>query len=581
MKYQIKNKNYNNEREEMVLYELLRDRGIQEPEKWLNPSELYEHSPLLLENMQKGIDILDSVIKTPEANILVVVDSDMDGYTSGAIIMNLLQRIVRNQDINYVLHPGKEHGIELKDIPENTDLIIVPDAGSSQKNEHLKLLNNGTKIIILDHHEIDNDFDYGNYNKDIAIISSQLNYPNEALSGAGVALKFAQYYLSSHGKNLPMTMYSLAACGIVADVMDIGNLENKQIITTGLKYLREHPFLYQLIKDARYNDDNPEPTIKDIGWVIGPNINAIIRLGTFEQKQIIFKALTSPSLLVQSSKRGEEGEETCAYLEAIRLCKNAKKRQTTAVNKSTNLILSQIDDNPHNSIVYIDENQELTFELSGLIANKILSENNKPVILLRKFTNGKDIDEYRGSVRGKPVEGLTNLKDALKDITGVEKAEGHAFAFGIGIDAQSINEFKFHLNSVLDKIDFNSDLYLVDLEAKYNNINKEILNIFARDDIWAHGVEKPLAVIQDVPTDKYEIMGADDQHIKIDCGAYDLLLFNAPSLAQDLLQNKKYNITAVGEFNIDKSYNIGRVQFVVKDYNLAPYTEKNVWDMIF
>ena len=378
-----------------------------------------------------------------------------------------------------------------------------------------------------------------------------------------------------------MTMYSLAACGIVADVMDIGNLENKQIITTGLKYLREHPFLYQLIKDARYNDDNPEPTIKDIGWVIGPNINAIIRLGTFEQKQIIFKALTSPSLLVQSSKRGEEGEETYAYLEAIRLCKNAKKRQTTAVNKSTNLILSQIDDNPHNSIVYIDENQELTFELSGLIANKLLSENNKPVILLRKFTNGKDIDEYRGSVRGKPVEGLTNLKDALKDITGVEKAEGHAFAFGIGIDAQSINEFKFHLNSVLDKIDFNSDLYLVDLEAKYNNINKEVLNIFARDDIWAHGVEKPLAVIQDVPTDKYEIMGADDQHIKIDCGAYDLLLFNAPSLAQDLLQNKKYNITAVGEFNIDKSYNIGRVQFVVKDYNLSPYTEKNVWDMIF
>ena len=159
---------------------------------------------------------------------MVVVDSDLDGYTSGAIILTLLNQLNRGQDINYVLHPGKEHGIDLRDIPDNTDLIIVPDAGSSQKEEHLKLLTNGTNIIILDHHEIDNDFEYGIFNSNIAIVSSQMNYPNPALSGAGVALKFAQAYSQTYGIPLSKKLYALAACGIVADVMDIGDLENKR-----------------------------------------------------------------------------------------------------------------------------------------------------------------------------------------------------------------------------------------------------------------------------------------------------------------------------------------------------------------
>jgi single-stranded-DNA-specific exonuclease len=231
----------------------------------LYPKEEYEYSPFRLENMKKAVDILHLVLKNPESSILVVVDSDLDGYTSGAIILTLLNQINRGQDIHYVLHPGKEHGIDLRDIPENTDLIIVPDAGSSQKEEHLKLLENGTKVIILDHHEIENDMDYGVYDDGIAIVSSQMNYPNPALSGAGVALKFVQAYSQTYGVPTSKKLYALAACGIVADVMDISALENKQIIDEGIKYIEEQPFLMELIKKAHYNMENPKPSIKDIG----------------------------------------------------------------------------------------------------------------------------------------------------------------------------------------------------------------------------------------------------------------------------------------------------------------------------
>ena len=45
-----------------------------------------------MKNMKKAVDILHTTLSNPDANILVVVDSDMDGYTSGAIILNMLNQ---------------------------------------------------------------------------------------------------------------------------------------------------------------------------------------------------------------------------------------------------------------------------------------------------------------------------------------------------------------------------------------------------------------------------------------------------------------------------------------------------------
>ena len=86
--------------------------------------------------------------------------------------------------------------------------------------------------------------------------------------------------------------------------------------------------------------------------------------------------------LVPSTKKGED-EEVPIYEEAVRLCKNAKKRQTTAVDKSIKIIEDNIEikDNDK-AIVYVDEDQELTFELSGLIANKLLSQDGVNYIVV-------------------------------------------------------------------------------------------------------------------------------------------------------------------------------------------------------
>lgn len=193
--------------------------------------------------------------------------------------------------------------------------------------------------------------------------------------------------------------------------------------------------------------------------------------------------MVNPTALTFSSKKGCEDEEVPMYDEAVRLCDNAKKRQTTAINKSIKMINGSLTEDDHHSIVYVDEDQDLSFELSGLIANKLLSQTNKPVILLRHYTDNKGTDQYRGSVRGKAAEGLTNLRDTIKGLSGVEMAEGHAFAFGIGINRESFPTFITHLNDVLDKIDFNVNLFMVDLVANYKEVNKDIAAIMAADNI--------------------------------------------------------------------------------------------------
>ena len=63
MRYQLRNKNYNDENVELALYNLLKDRGIEEPVKWLYPTEECEYSPFEISNIKKAIQILNKIIK--------------------------------------------------------------------------------------------------------------------------------------------------------------------------------------------------------------------------------------------------------------------------------------------------------------------------------------------------------------------------------------------------------------------------------------------------------------------------------------------------------------------------------------
>ena len=81
--------------------------------------------------------------------IFVQIDSDVDGYTSAAAIINYANMIApghAQQNILYRIHDGKEHGIILDTIPDDVKLVVIPDAGSSDYEQHQALREKGVRF---------------------------------------------------------------------------------------------------------------------------------------------------------------------------------------------------------------------------------------------------------------------------------------------------------------------------------------------------------------------------------------------------------------------------------------------------
>ena len=151
-----------------LLSQILLNRGFKNLEDITHYLMVDEHDlidPLLLDNMQEGVKLLVKHISL-NSNTLIVIDSDCDGYTSSAILLNYLNRIfpswIQNH-IYYFIHSGKQHGLEdtLEEFDwsaKNIKFIICPDSASNDYICHEILKNHNVDCLILDHHETDGGY---------------------------------------------------------------------------------------------------------------------------------------------------------------------------------------------------------------------------------------------------------------------------------------------------------------------------------------------------------------------------------------------------------------------------------------
>ena len=116
-------------------------------------------------------------------------------------------------------------------------MVIIPDAGSNQYDEHRQLVEKGKTVLVLDHHEA--PF----YSDNACVVNNQLcDYPNKTLSGAGIVYKFCCYLDTVLDINVAQDLVDLAALGIIADVMDLRNIETKRILDLGFANIK-NPFI--------------------------------------------------------------------------------------------------------------------------------------------------------------------------------------------------------------------------------------------------------------------------------------------------------------------------------------------------
>ena len=232
MKYKLINEDFRSDYGE----NLLKTRGIVNTELFMNPTEDCVQDPVDLENIKEGAELLLKVIED-KSKILLIVDSDADGFTSAAIIYQYIKKISPDTVIDYLLHKGKQHGLEdhnenILNSDEQYGLVILPDSSSNDIEYHDELKEISLPVLVLDHHLTDNPI-----STNAVVINNQLSpkYKNKELTGAGVVYQFCKYLDRILKVDYASEYIDLAALGIISDMGSMANLENRFFLSYWFK----------------------------------------------------------------------------------------------------------------------------------------------------------------------------------------------------------------------------------------------------------------------------------------------------------------------------------------------------------
>lgn len=563
-----------------IMQQILHNRGIKDEDmlKYTKTSQEDTHSYALF-----GKDILDAIHLLTEAlskdkKIFIQVDSDCDGYTSAALLINYLHKMGYKDKIMYSFHPSKEHGFDIDRFLENglqnhVGLIIIPDAGSNEYDKHQKMKEMGIPMLILDHHHAEQKTEHA------IIVNNQLSeYPNKELSGVGVAYKFCKALDDWFGQDYADNFLDLVAVGMVADMMSLREMETKYLINEGLLNIKNQ-FLKALFDKQAYQlRDGVTPF--GVGFYIAPVINAVIRTGNVTEKNVMFSAMLDWNMNkeVPSTKRGhKKGELELLYNQAVRLATNLQRKQKDLRDSAMGAVIEKIETQElyKNKILLVDiSDLEIPKTLTGLIANQIMAKYQQPVLLLRHTDKGL----LEGSGRGYEKSELKDTREFLQNCGMVEYAEGHGSAFGCGISEDKVGDFFDRTNMLLKDMTF-EPVYLVDFAWRAEEIApQKILDIASGKNFWGKDMDEPMVVLKDIAItpENITLMSPDkNPTLKIQTNGITLIKFKSSVEEYESLKNQGVRIIldVLGKCKENEWQGNIEAQMIIQDYEIKTATK--------
>lgn len=413
------------------LLELLFERGIidkhRPSENFFRPNAENLLNPNLLDNIGDAAKLFLEHIKKG-SRIYVVVDPDVDGYTSSAVLINYMSEVLKplfpDFTVEYHIPEGKAHGLAtIIDVFTETDnricdLIILPDSSSNDYAEHKTLKSLGYDTIVLDHHLSPS------YSEDAIVVNNQLSemYENKELSGVGIVYKFLKV-CDDHLKIAAADQYlDLVALGQISDMMSMMTLENRYICDYGLSHVNNNLFKMFIEKQEYSLGSDPLNQI-GVAMYITPLINALIRVGTQVQKEDLFKAFVDSDEIVPSTKRGEKGLTETIGTQTVRNCVNARVKQNREKAKALDYLSIQISNDclDDNKILILNADElDISNNLTGLCAMGVAANYKKPTMLGRSCSD----NYFRGSIRCQDGTELKDFRQFLLDSKYMEYVEG-------------------------------------------------------------------------------------------------------------------------------------------------------------
>lgn len=547
---------------------ILENRGIANPQEYMHLTDDVILSYNLLDNMDKAVELLDKHIQA-KSNITILVDCDVDGQCSAAMMyMYIKNHLDKSAKVTYLLHSGKQHGLsEDIEIPTETGLLIIPDAGTNDTEQCKRLAENNIDVLILDHHEKEKENPYA------VVVNNQCsqNYTNKEFCGTGIVYKFLQAYDDSHWLDHADDYLDLVALANISDVMDIRSYETKRIIDKGLSIVTNKCF--EEFINAQNTSIKGKVNPHTVSFYITSLINAMCRVGDTEEKDLLFRAFIEQDEEFDYKKRGEtETVKETIYQRAVRLCKNAKSRQDRQVNNILPDYEKKCSQDP-NAVLFLKA-KDTPSAFSGLVAMKLADKFKKPCLLLREI-NENETKKYRGSARNYDNSYIYGLKDFLMSTNDFNWCQGHQNAFGFEINASNVKQAIADVNSLCQNADSS---VIVDFDMDYEDFDVSIISdVTALNDFYGTGIKEPWFYIRNITLNSNQgsTMGKDNSTWKFIDDDIDVAVIKFKNSSDDPVLNfldsfeNSITINALCQVEMSEFKGIITPQITIKEYEVV------------
>jgi len=409
---------------------LLVARGHTEPERaeaHLRASPMGLHDPLLLPGMEAATERIARALERKET-ILVHGDYDVDGVTGTALLM----RLFRLLDARAVWHiPNRlEHGYSFgahslaRAAAEDAKVVISVDNGTAAHTVIAALKERGVDTIVTDHHEAPP----GPLPDATAIVNPKLpgsRYPMRELCGGAVAFKLAwglcQRLFGTRKVSAELKLFleeatTYVAIATVCDVVPLVD-ENRVFARFGLKALEstKNPGLVALLEIAGLAGRTL--TAEDVGFQIGPRLNASGRLGSAERAVELLLATDAAS-----------AKRYALELDGLNQQRKEIEARVLVEARAAARELADPDEHP----VLVLAGQGWHQGVVGIVAARLTEEFARPAVVI-----GLDGAAGRGSAR---TVGNFSVLDAIAGAAAhLERFGGHEQAAGLEIRSENVN----------------------------------------------------------------------------------------------------------------------------------------------
>lgn len=381
--------------------------------------------PFLMRGMKEAVERVKKAIYKKE-KILIFGDYDVDGILSVVILSKALESLGAN--VSYFIPDRLKEGYGLKE--KHIDLVLARQAGlvmsvdcGIKANAFVERAGlEGIDVIITDHHQPG-----PNLPQALAILNPVLpnsGYPDKRLAGIGVVSKLLQALFKTERGAFFLSHYlKMVSIGTIADVAELRG-ENRLLVRFGLKGLESAPNkgLISLLEVCGLK--RRDISVGDVGFRIGPRINAAGRMGMADLAVELF-----------FSESPQRVEELTYRLDSM----NAKRQRIEAkiYNQALRHIKEKSLDQRYKFLIMGCE--EWHRGVIGIVASKIKDIFHRPVLLFsyedsKAYGSGRSIREFS------LIECLDRCKDFFLSFGG------HTLAVGCEIEREKISILKEALN---------------------------------------------------------------------------------------------------------------------------------------